>query len=210
VKFYKQRPPIISEYNRYPVPVKQITPFRADEAADAYAILKDPVHRRKYGEVDQAYPSAVCYYNLPPLTAYASKLKDHISQFLDYDIVETYWYARLYGMGDKLDIHVDRGACFVSVSVCFGYDFNVFLQPGQAWALGALEAQDNGSEKEVIFNLQPGQGMLYPGCSAPHWRDPFLGAHCGQAFFHYVPADERVFDEFLEDARTRESRGGKA
>ncbi|MBT3792597.1 MAG: hypothetical protein HN658_09925 [Rhodospirillales bacterium] len=214
MKFYKQRLPIISEYERYPVPVKQIEPFTTAEAADAYAMLKDPDIQKKHGEPDKTYPGAVCYYNLPPMAPLAEKLKQHIRPFLDFDIVETYRYARLYGMGDKLDIHVDRGACFVSVSVCFGYDYNDFLKPGQAWALGALDRKADDSETEIIFNLQPGQGMLYPGCSAPHWRDVFLGQHCGQAFFHYVPTDDAVFEEFMEDTETKKKRlaeaGGEA
>ncbi len=41
--------------------------------------------------------------------------------------------------------------------------------------------------------------MLYPGCSAPHWRNVFLGKHCGQAFFHYAPAVADTFGAYFGD-----------
>ena len=64
----------------------------------------------------------------------------------------------------------------------------------------------DGTEREVPFGLKPGDGMLYPGCSAAHWRDAFLGDQCGQAFFHYVPAEASIFGEYHGDKNTRKSR----
>lgn len=206
MRFFGQKPPITAEYARYPVPVERIRPLSAEEARAGLATLKDPANMETYGERDKAYPSAVCYYRAPFLAETAAAVADHIRPKLPFDIVETYWYARLYGTGDKLDIHVDRGACFVSVSVCFGYEFNELFPPGSAWALSALATQSDGSDREIAFDLNPGEGMLYPGCSAPHWRDVFLGALCGQAFFHYVPADAETFGEYFGDQTTRSRR----
>lgn len=200
MQFYGQRPPIAAEYAKYPVPIKRIDPLTGAEAAAAYALLKDADNIAAYGERDKAYPSAVCFYGAPFLADCAAAVKRHIRPYLDYEIVETYWYARLYGMGDKLDIHVDRGACFISVSICFGYDFNTLFPDGSAWPIGALGQDGDGAEREVLFALKPGEGMLYPGCSAPHWRDVFLGEHCGQAFFHYVPAVADTFGAYFGDS----------
>ena len=132
MQFYGQRPPIAAEYVKYPVPIRHIDPLTGAEAAAAYELLKDADNIEAYGERDNTYPSAVCFYGAPFLADYAAAVKRHIRPYLDYDIVETYWYARLYGMGDKLDIHVDRGACFISVSICFGYDFNTLFPDGSA------------------------------------------------------------------------------
>ena len=203
MKFYGKRPPIAAEYDKYPVPLKAIRPFSPEEAAAGYALLKNQDNIATYGEQDKTYPSAVCFYGAPFLREYAETVKREIERYLDYDIVETYWYARLYGMGDRLDIHVDRGACFVSVSVCFGYDYNDLFPAGSTWPLGALAEETGGGAHDLLFDLKPGEGMLYPGCGAPHWRDVFLGEHCGQAFFHYVPADADTFGEFYGDQGTR-------
>lgn len=203
MNFYGKKPPIAAEYARYPVPLKGIRPFSGEEAAAAYAVLKDQHNIETYGERDRTYPSAVCYYRAPFLAPYAESVRRHIQPSLDYEIVDTYWYARLYGMGDKLDIHVDRGACFVSVSICFGYDYNDLFPAGSAWPLGVQADAPGGGVQDVLFDLEPGQGILYPGCWAPHWREVFLGAHCGQAFFHYVPADAGVFGEYFGDQGTR-------
>lgn len=199
MRFYGNRPPIAAEYARYPVPLRRINPLSPEEASEAFGQLKDSGNIEAYGETDKSYPSAVCYYHAPFLEETAASVKRHIRPFLDYDIVETYWYARLYGTGDKLPIHVDRGACFVSVSVCFGYDFNTLFTEGSRWPIGALAQSGTESESEELFELAPGEGILYPGCAAPHWRDVFLGERCGQAFFHYVPAGVAAFDEFLGD-----------
>lgn len=203
MRFYGQKAPIAEAYAQFPVPIARISPLSAEEAQREYETLKDPANIESYGERDKAYPSAVCFYRAPFLAETAAAVAAHIRPLLPFDIVETYWYARLYGTGDKLDIHVDRGACFVSVSVCFGYDFNDLFPAGSAWSLGALDDSAADAPREIAFDLQPGEGMLYPGCLTPHWRDVFLGKLCGQAFFHYVPDDPQIFGEFFGDQGTR-------
>ena len=148
--FFGKLPPIAAAYADYPVPVKLISPLSSGEAAQAYEALKDPATVEAFGEVDKTYPSAVCYYRAPFLADCAAAVARQIRPLLDYDIVETYWYARLYGMGDKLDIHVDRGECFVSVSVCLGYDFNDLFPQGSTWPLGALTQDQGGIERELL------------------------------------------------------------
>ena len=206
MQFYGKKAPIAAEYANFPVPLALIRPLSAEAAAEAYESLKDAAIIEAFGETDKAYPSGVCFYRAPFLAEVAAAVARHIRPYLEYDIVETYWYARLYGMGDKLDIHVDRGECFVSVSVCFGYDFNELFPDGSTWPLTALTQDPDGSERKVPLNLKPGEGMLYPGCAAPHWRDVFLGERCGQAFFHYVPAEASTFGEFFGDKKTRGTR----
>jgi hypothetical protein len=195
VQFYGKKHPIAGEYAAYPVPLKGIQPISAAQAAEGYAALNDPANIKKLGYTEAAYPSAVCYYRPPFLEDIYKSIGDYIRPFLDYDIEETYYYARLYGTGDELKIHTDRACCFVSVSLCFGYDYSPMFPKGAAWSLGALDPAGQAIE----FKLHPGEGMLYPGCSAPHWREMFLGSHCGQAFFHWVPKIPAVFEEFYGD-----------
>lgn len=203
MRFYGKLHPVAAHYPRFPVPLRLIRPITAAEARAAYRELKSPANIRALGQKEAAHPHAVCYYHPPFLTELFQRLGAHIRQFLDYDIVETYYYARLYGTGDQLKLHTDRGACFVSVSLCFGYDYSDMFPKGAAWPIGVLEESGQGEGRPVSFPLQPGEGIIYPGCAAPHWRDMFLGAHCGQAFFHWVPKDDALFAEFYGDPDKR-------
>jgi len=199
MRFYGQKHPIAAEYRDFPVPLERIRPLDAARAAEGYAALKDPANIEALGQAEKAHPNAVCYYSPPFLADLFGLIGAHIRPLLAYDIVETYYYARLYGTGDQLGLHTDRGGCFVSVSVCLGYDFSPLFPEGSAWPIGVLAEEADGAGRPVTFGLAPGEGVLYPGCAIPHWRDVFLGAHCGQAFFHWVPAEPGRFGAFYGD-----------
>lgn len=203
MRFFGKLHPVAQYYADFPVPLRAVRPIGADEAAAAYDALRDSSNIARLGQKEAAYPSAVCYYRPPFLTDIFRAVGEHIRRFLDFDIVETYYYARLYGLGDQLKLHTDRGSCFVSVSLCFGYDYSDMFPQGAAWPIGVLEESEGGEGRPVSFPLQPGEGIIYPGCAAPHWRDMFLGAHCGQAFFHWVPKDDALFAEFYGDPDKR-------
>ena len=38
----------------------------------------------------------------------------------------------------------------------------------------------------VSLNLQSGDAMLYLGCDAEHWREPYFGDRYVRVFLHYV------------------------
>lgn len=203
MRFHGKTHPIAAEYARYPVPLRTIRPLPDAVVAASWRALKDRANIRAFGQKEAAHPNAVCYYHPPFLKDIFETLGRYVRRFLDYDIVETYYYARLYGTGDQLKPHTDRGACFVSVSLCFGYEFNELFPEGSAWPIGVLEDTGDGAETPVAFPLRPGEGILYPGCAVPHWRDVFLGEYCGQAFFHWVPKDDAVFGSFYGDPDKR-------
>lgn len=225
MRFFGKRPPIVTEYDRWPVPISRIAPLTGEEAARAHDLLRSPRNIRRYGESDRQFPSAVCYYRVPFLDFVAERVKAHITPILGYPLLDTYWYARLYGAGDKLDIHVDREACFVSVSICLGYEYGPLFPEGSTWPIHALDESpcDSPSDESpsdespagaasprtITFDLRPGEAMLYPGCSAPHWRDVFLGQACGQAFFHYVPAAPDIFGAYVGDPDRGTGRGNR-
>ncbi|MFM2128732.1 MAG: Pelagibacter phage [Pseudomonadota bacterium] len=203
MRYTGQIHPISAEYRNFAVPLSAIRPITAEQAGALYAEFKNPANIRQFGQKETPYPAAVCYYSPPFLREVYAEIGADIRRFLSFDLVETYYYARLYGPGDQLRIHTDRGGCFVSVSLCFGYDYSPMFPPGSAWPLMALADRGKGPEEPVSFPFQPGDGMLYPGCSAPHWREIFLGQRCGQAFFHWVPKDDRLFGEFYGDPKKR-------
>jgi hypothetical protein len=199
IQFFGQKHPICSEYARFPVPIRAITPITPDQAGEAYRALSAPENIEKYAKKETPYPGAACFYHPPFLADLYAEIGAHIRQFLDFDIVDTYFYARLYDTSNELKIHTDRGSCFVSVSLCLGYDYSPLFLEGSAWPIGVLEGTETGPGKPMEFNMEPGEGVLYPGCSAPHWREMFLGAKCGQAFFHWVPKNEQIFGEYYGD-----------
>lgn len=97
-----------------------------------------------------------------------------ISKFLGEPVLPTYAYARVYHKGSTLKRHKDRNACEVSVTLHLSGDseWPIFIQ------------KPNGDE--VSLNLGTGDGMMYLGCEADHWRDAFAGEEYVQVFLHYV------------------------
>jgi hypothetical protein len=39
--------------------------------------------------------------------------------------------------------------------------------------------------------------LFYFGCKLEHWREPFKGKVCGQAFLHYSTNESLKFDDRL-------------
>ena len=58
-----------------------------------------------------------------------------------------------------------------------------------------------GIASSYIFNLKPGDMLIYSGCDLEHWRDPLEGELCGQAFLHYNHADGPFAKTNLYDKR---------
>ena len=172
IQFFGQKHPICTEYARFPVPLRAITPISAEQAKDAYRALSDPENINTYGKRETPYPGADCFYYPPFLNDVYKAVGDHIRQFLDFDIVETYYYARRYDTGNELKIHADRGSCFVSVSLCLGYDYSPLFPEGSAWPIGALEGTETGPGKPIEFQMQPATA-----CSIRAAR-PRTGATC--------------------------------
>jgi alkylated DNA repair dioxygenase AlkB len=89
-------------------------------------------------------------------------------------VLPTYAYARIYGHGESLAAHRDRDACELSLSLNLDGDVS--------WPIHVQTP--SGTTCTTV--LEPGDAVMYLGCSALHWRDPFPGTHCSQVFMHYV------------------------
>lgn len=105
------------------------------------------------------------------------RLWDRIEGHVGRPLIPTYSYARLYQNGNKLEKHVDRPACEVSVTLQLGrshhYSYPIYLE-GQR------------------IDLAEGDGLLYQGMTQEHWRDECKGPdgyYSGQVFLHFVYAD---------------------
>lgn len=96
----------------------------------------------------------------------------------------TYTFTRFYYKDNILHPHKDRPSCEYSMTLCIEAD----PEPWGIWVEGT----------EVLLN--PGDVVVYKGCDALHWRDPYKGNRNIQMFLHYVDADGRN-SEFRFDRR---------
>jgi len=126
---------------------------------------------------DSQAPNSPAIYNFLPFVKFLVKKVPLVSELSGEELLPTYTYARIYKNKEILQSHTDRDACEISVSV------NLF---GDAEWPFCIKKPDNTS---VSLKLNPGDGVLYLGCAAEHWRDPYQGSDFGQVFFHYVNAN---------------------
>jgi hypothetical protein len=79
--------------------------------------------------------------------------------------------AVIHGIG-----HSDK-ACEISITVNLSSDaeWPIFIQKPDC--------------TEAAVELKPGDAMLYLGCVADHWREPYTGNNYAQVFMHYVRRD---------------------
>lgn len=97
-----------------------------------------------------------------------------LEAILEEELLPTYTYSRLYNNGDELKKHTDRPACEVSITAQLGRSHHY------AWPIYV---------RGQPFYLAEGDGAVYLGCGAEHWRDICNGPkdyYSGQAFFHFV------------------------
>jgi len=95
----------------------------------------------------------------------------------------------MYKNGSVLEKHTDRGACEISVTIHLDGDrsYPIWIKTFEG--------------KDVSVDLQSGDGMIYLGCTAPHWREKYFGNSYSQLFFHYVREDGpcRMYEDDLRE-----------
>lgn len=97
-----------------------------------------------------------------------------LESLLNTELLPTYAYSRLYGNGDKLEKHIDRPACEVSMTIQLGRSHNY------SWPIFM------GNKR---YDLAETEGVVYLGTKIEHWRDTCAGPedyYSGQIFLHYV------------------------
>jgi len=103
-----------------------------------------------------------------------------LSNCVGRQLLPNYSYWRLYTTGSKLDKHLDRESCEISVSLCVGQDIsNLYSDYNWAFNFTNLEGKDTS------ICLNPGDLLVYKGCDLIHWREPFEGVNQAQVFMHY-------------------------
>lgn len=123
-------------------------------------------------------PGAHSKYGDPMMESLLLALHPTIEKYTGLKLFPTYSYYRVYHPGDKLDHHVDRPSCEVSLTISFEYDYK--NKKNYKWPIYI-----DGTP----IALNPGEMAIYRGCELDHWRDPFdapEGSFHVQAFLHYV------------------------
>jgi len=128
------------------------------------------VHRLNCTEFDnQCGHATTGYYGHPVMEALMIKQTKKIAEIVGKKVMPTYSYWRSYTMGDILPKHKDRPECEYSVTLMIdscGTEWPIFLDG-------------------TPINLKPGDGIVYKGCEAWHWRETFKGDYHAQCFLHY-------------------------
>lgn len=101
-------------------------------------------------------------YSHPQYGEIHSRIRLILQYILGVELYNTYYYDRFYFVGQRLDRHMDRDACEISVSI------QVSSNTGHPWPF-CLETLEG---KEIGANIEDGWGIVYRGCDIEHWRDP--------------------------------------
>lgn len=102
-------------------------------------------------------------------------LTPRVEELAGRALYPTYSFVRVYRTGDRLDPHLDRPSCEVSLSLNLGQDCTL---PWPLWIKGPCGTK--------AAKLNPGDALLYRGNECKHWRDVFTGTQLTQVFLHYV------------------------
>lgn len=118
----------------------------------------------------------LAYYADPLIETVLQASLPLVAETCGKELDPTYSYMRVYQPGEELEPHVDRPSCEISVTV------NVASKgaPSPIW----MHYKDN---KPHAYTLNPGDAVVYKGCEAKHWRNPFEADQLNVQFMlHYV------------------------
>jgi len=130
-------------------------------------------------KIEDQVSGSLARYNHPKFKEAHYEIMRFVEDYIGERLYPTYYYDRFYFKGQKLELHSDRGACEVSISINISHNLNC------DWPI--MFQKPDGSFISCI--TKPGDGVLYSGIDIPHWRDPMKGnkdSYYHQIFFHYV------------------------
>lgn len=134
----------------------------------------------------------------PELHDMGLKIQPLMERAVFKKLYPTYIYSRLYYPGYELCRHTDRPSCEYSVSVTMGMGGR-----DEPWK---LYYEDHDFDT-VEFDLPIGNGMVYPGCIAPHWRAPLEKGWQLQTFFHYIEYKGFYYNAALNQSAEAKEQG---
>ena len=136
--------------------------------------MVQPFSKYKYSET---FTESLLQYYTPKISEVSGK-----------ELAPTYSYLRYYEKGQWLMKHRDRPACQYSITLpLFIYD-----QEEDPWEIFV-----EGSP----IKLNVGDMLVYKGCEAHHWREPYQGTFQVQAHLHYVDTKDPAYRAYKFDQR---------
>ena len=176
------------------VAVSELVPTDLCRIVTKYALMKEEMEFTPEGpgtQVDNAH--SVYGDTLTETLLYF--LRPHIEKATGKQLCPTYSYYRVYRPGDVLKKHIDRPACEISATICFGYYYTL-KEDEYRWGMSL----DSGT----LIKQNVGDGIIYRGCEVEHWRDKFdagPNSYQVQAFFHYIDKDGPFYPAWAYDTR---------
>ncbi len=162
--------------------------------------------------VEAQVTGSLARYSHPMYRQIHSGIRKKLEKHLGRELYNTYYYDRYYFPGQELDVHADRDACEISVTV----HISTTLKNSWPIWIKSPDTYTDDTKKEILVQgesvavaLDPGDGLIYKGCERPHWREPMISEqkiekkwwwntvedeppieeYYHQIFFHYVLAD---------------------
>lgn len=136
-----------------------------------------------------------------------SKVQPVIEKLIDVKLFPTYTYSRIYHRSDIMQLHVDRNACEISVTMTLGYGgdsiwpliilpkketkkLTNYTNDGSLYEGEKIEITSYVRERLEKITIGIGDGILYKGMELGHGRDKFVeGDWQAQVFLHFVDAN---------------------
>jgi len=123
------------------------------------------------------------WYHDPLMTGLLDTKLSLVEKHSNLKLFPTYVYWRYYVFGGKLENHIDRPSCEISVTAC--------IKKYDNWPL-IIE------NKKI--ELEEGHALLYAGCDQKHGRPGiYKGEGMAQIFLHYVnqngPKKDHAYDQ---------------
>ena len=140
---------------------------------------------------DQQIPNTYSHYGDLVMETLLQRVKPVMEKHTKLKLSETYSYARIYKKGDVLHRHKDRYSCEISTTLNLG---------GDHWPI-YLDPTGRQGQAGIKVDLNPGDMLIYSGCTLEHWREEFTGNNCGQVFLHYNKAGTKNARENQFDKR---------
>lgn len=140
-----------------------------------------------YAGEDTQVNGATCCYNHPQYRNIYSQIRLKLEKIIGKKLYNTYYFDRFYFSNQKLEKHIDRPSCEISLSI------HISSNSKTPWPI--FVKTPNGDDASI--NLSAGDAILYKGCEVIHWRNEFdkrnillhniiPKKYYHQLFFHYV------------------------
>lgn len=132
--------------------------------------------KKEKGRSDVQVPGSYAFYGDPKISKIHHELKPKIEKLIGLKLFNTYCYGRVYKTDARLEMHRDRWASEIGVTLNLG-------QKGKPWPFWLTDY--DGNPNKVILN--PGDAVIYHGCDLWHCRGKLKeGDLVAQVFLFYV------------------------